>query len=292
MNRRLLRRQQTIDEALDAAVAIMEEVGVGGLSMSEIARRMGMRQPSLYKYFPSLHAVYDALFARGLAGSGAAIQAAVAAGPRGVVTIRAAGRALVRWAVENPALAQLLYWRPVPGFAPTSATFAPSVRLMDQLRAAFAAAVRAGELHPKAASAEAPRLFTIVLSGLISQQMANEPGAGFDTGMFTSLTDSALDMFFARYAVPGGPDAAPRTWPTDPGQNNTPRPKRRGDSGPPVAGKEGIDESSQPGTRKFPARPATSADRGHVRPRPRPPARGVRQATATVRHGPERVRAR
>jgi hypothetical protein len=126
-----------------------------------------------------------------------------------VVTIRAAGRALVRWAVENPALAQLLYWRPVPGFAPTAATFASSVRLMEQLRAAFAAAVQAGQLHPGAASDEAPRLFTIVLSGLISQQMANEPGAGYDTGMFTSLTDAALEMFFARYALPGGPDADP-----------------------------------------------------------------------------------
>ena len=209
MNRRLLRRQQTIEEALDAAVAIMEEAGVGGLSMSEIARRLGMRQPSLYKYFPSLHAVYDALFARGVAGTGAAIQAAVAEGPRGVVTIRAAGRALVRWAVDNPALAQLLYWRPVPGFAPTAATFAPSVRLMDQLRAAFAAAVQAGELHPKTATEEAPRLFTIVLSGLISQQLANEPGADYGTGMFTGLTDASLDMFFARYALPGGPDAAP-----------------------------------------------------------------------------------
>jgi AcrR family transcriptional regulator len=209
MNRRVLRRQQTIEEALDAAVAIMEEAGVGGLSMSEMARRLGMRQPSLYKYFGSLHTVYDALFARGLAGTGAAIQAAVAEGPRGVVTIRAAGRALVRWAVENPALAQLLYWRPVPGFAPSAATFAPSVALMDQLRTAFATAVRAGELHPKAVSEEAPRLFTIVLSGLISQQLANEPGAGYDTGVFTSLTDAALDMFFARYAPPGGPDAGP-----------------------------------------------------------------------------------
>jgi hypothetical protein len=81
---------------------------------------------------------------------------------------------------------------------------------MEQLRAAFAAAVQAGELHPSAASDEAPRLFTIVLSGLISQQMANEPGAGYDTGMFTSLTDAALEMFFARYALPGGPDAGPR----------------------------------------------------------------------------------
>ena len=36
-----MRRQQTIEEALDAAVAIMEEAGVGGLSMSEIARSPG-----------------------------------------------------------------------------------------------------------------------------------------------------------------------------------------------------------------------------------------------------------
>jgi AcrR family transcriptional regulator len=198
-DRRALRRQQTISEALDVAVAIMGEAGVGGLSMSEMARRLGMRQPSLYKYFPSLHAVYDALFARGAELSAAAVQAAVEAGPRGVVTIRPAPRALVRWAVGNPALAQLLYWRPVPGFEPTAATFAVSVRLMDQLSAAFAAAVRAGELHPDAASAEAPRLFTIVVSGLVSQQMANEPGAGYETGLFTSLTDAALDMFFARY---------------------------------------------------------------------------------------------
>lgn len=200
-DRRRLRRQQTIEEALDAAVVIMAEAGVGGLSMSEIARRLGMRQPSLYKYFPSLHAVYDALFARGVQRTRAAIQAAVEeAGPRGVVTIRAAARALVRWAVENPALAQLLYWRPVPGFAPTAATFTASERQMGALRAAFAAAVRAGELHPDAASDDAPRLFTIVLSGIISQQLANEPGAAYGTGMFARLTDAALDMFFARYA--------------------------------------------------------------------------------------------
>jgi hypothetical protein len=65
-------------------------------------------------------------------------------------------------------------------------------------------------LHPNAASAEAPRLFTIVLSGLISQQMANEPAADYDTGVFTSLTEAALDMFFARYALPGGTGADPR----------------------------------------------------------------------------------
>ncbi|SRR5712691_7459530 len=209
-DRRLVRRRQTIEEALDAAVAIMEEAGVGGLSMSEIARRLGMRQPSLYKYFDSLHAVYDALFARGLARSDAAVQGALEDGPGGVGTLRVAARAVVRWAVENPALAQLLYWRPVPGFAPTAATFAVSVAQMDQLRAGFAEAAQAGLLHPDAACDQAQRLFTVVLSGVISQQLANQPGASYEAGMFTSLTDAALDMFFARYTPAGGPNADPR----------------------------------------------------------------------------------
>jgi AcrR family transcriptional regulator len=203
-----MRRRQTVEEALDAAVAIMEEAGVGGLSMSEVARRIGMRQPSLYKYFPSLHGVYDALFARGLERSAVAVRAAVAAQPRGLESIRAASRALVRWAVDNPALAQLMYWRPVPGFAPTAETFASSLRMVDQLHATLAAAVRAGVLHPDAATAEAARLYTIVMAGVISQQMANEPGAGYDSGRFTSLTDAALDMFFARYAPPPAATAA------------------------------------------------------------------------------------
>src|SRR5215471_7018832 len=95
-DRRLTRRRQTIEEALDAAVAIMEQAGVGGLSMSEIARRLGMRQPSLYKYFDSLHAVYDAVFARGLERSGAPAQARDEQGSRGERTMRAAAPAVVR----------------------------------------------------------------------------------------------------------------------------------------------------------------------------------------------------
>src|SRR5215510_753994 len=64
-DRRARRRQETIDEILDLAEAIMTEEGVNGLSLAEVARRLGVTSPSLYKYFPSLMAVYDALFARG-----------------------------------------------------------------------------------------------------------------------------------------------------------------------------------------------------------------------------------
>ena len=104
----------------------MHEEGVGALSVSEVARRMGIRGPSLYKYFPSRHALYDALFARGLADQLSAVHSAVRSEPRGVPRIRAGATAVVRWAVEHPALAQLLFWRPVPGFEPSPAAFAPS----------------------------------------------------------------------------------------------------------------------------------------------------------------------
>src|SRR5580704_191737 len=64
-DRRARRRQETIQEILDIATDVMTEEGVNGLSLAEVARRLGVQPPSIYKYFPSLMAVYDALFRRG-----------------------------------------------------------------------------------------------------------------------------------------------------------------------------------------------------------------------------------
>jgi AcrR family transcriptional regulator len=191
------RRFAVIEEALGHALALITEEGVGALSVSEVARRMGIRGPSLYKYFPSRHAIYDALFARGLEEEHAAIYTAAAKAPPGVPRIRAGGAAAVRWAVENPALAQLLHWRPVPGYEPSPSVFASSVDDMAELRAEFAEAVRLGQLTAAAATDESLRLYTIVISGLISQQLANQPGVPFAEGVFTALTPAALDLFFA-----------------------------------------------------------------------------------------------
>jgi len=200
-------------EALDHAEHIIADQGVGGLSVSEVARRMGIRGPSLYKYFPSLHALYDAVFARGLRSEMTAVQDATAAHEPGVPRIRAGGLAVVRWCTENPALAQLLHWRPVPGFEPSPQTFAASIEDMRQLREEFGEAVRRGQLIPSADSDDALRLYTVVLSGVISQQLANQPGATFAEGAFSRLTEQALDLFFDHYRPTGGPNADPRPGP-------------------------------------------------------------------------------
>ena len=91
---------------------------------------MAVQPPSLYKYFDSLNAVYDRLFARGLAGFWSAVDSAVASDTGPTARLRAGVRAGVAWSVGNPALAQLLFWRVVPGFEPSPETFAGSVDQM------------------------------------------------------------------------------------------------------------------------------------------------------------------
>ena len=143
--------------------------------------------------------MYDALFARGLAAEASAVRDAAERAAPGVDQLRAGGVALVRWAIDNPALSQLLHWRPVPGFAPAPETFARSREDNAAARAVFAEAVRLGQLRQEADSVEALRLWTVVLSGVMSQQMANEPGVAFDQGAFSRLTDAAIEMFLSAY---------------------------------------------------------------------------------------------
>ena len=126
-----------------------------------------------------------------------------AAAPGGVETIRRGVRATVRWCVENPELAQLLYWRVVPGFEPSPATFARSRDHAGQLRELLADAVRRKELGSEADSDEAAGLRTGLVSGLVTQQLANEPGTSFERGRFASLTDEALELFFDHYRRTG-----------------------------------------------------------------------------------------
>jgi AcrR family transcriptional regulator len=204
VDRVAIRRQATIEEALDHAERIVAERGAGAVTIAEIARQMGMRPPSLYKYFSSLHGVYDALFARGNARLASYVDDAVGNLDPGLDRLLEATRAIVRWSMLHRGLAPLLFWRPIPGFEPSPASYALAQHLVERSRADLATAARKGELAPHADTDEVFRLFTSLSAGLCSQQMANEPDATYESGLFTSLTDEALDMFVQRYATPPG----------------------------------------------------------------------------------------
>src|SRR5688572_1164471 len=133
LDRRQRRRQETIAEVLDIAAEIMVEQGVVGLSVGEVARRMGIRPPSLYVYFPSKHAMYDALFARGaqllVDHMRADSDADDVEGRTFDDVLLHASEVFVRWSIEHPAYTQLLFWRPVPGFTPSEEAYAPAVEI-------------------------------------------------------------------------------------------------------------------------------------------------------------------
>jgi AcrR family transcriptional regulator len=197
--RRQRRRRETIDEIRQAALEAMSEVGVAGMSLSDVARRIGIRPPSLYVYFPNKLALYDDLFALGFRRMNENLERARDPTRRGLDVLRHGMQAYIRWCVANPVLAQLMFWRPVPGFQPSDESYRLSVANVEFMGAAIAEVVAAGGLSEAALSQEALALLSVVGAGLISQQLANDPSASFTEGRFSRYAGEALDMWIAKY---------------------------------------------------------------------------------------------
>jgi len=201
-DRRARRRQETIDEILDIAVAIMSEEGVNGLSLSEVARRLGVQPPSIYKYFPSLLAIYDELFLRGQRVHLDVLRDAMASADPGLDALIAGLEASGRWLLANRAVADLLFWRPVPKFEPSPEAMAISQEMVDLQRAALGDAVAARQLGPGADSDEAVFLISTLIIGVLSQAFANEPDLEWGTGRFTPLFPKLMRLLAAVYPPP------------------------------------------------------------------------------------------
>lgn len=184
-DRRARRRQETIEEILDIARDVMTEEGVNGLSLAEVARRLGVQPPSLYKYFPSLMAIYDALFLRGQLENLAEMRRGMVGAEPGLDALIAGLEASGRWALRNRAVAELLFWRPVPSFHPSDEAFAPSVEMVELQRRALAVAVAAGQLGPDANDEDAVYVVSTLIVGVLSQAFANEPDLPWGEGRFT-----------------------------------------------------------------------------------------------------------
>ncbi|TFV90521.1 TetR/AcrR family transcriptional regulator [Blastococcus sp. CT_GayMR16] len=200
-DRRQRRRQETIKQVLDVAVEVMADQGVAGLTLGEVARRMGIRPPSLYVYFDSKNALYDALFERGWAELLTTMRAVWerAASQSPSEAFLSFSIAFVRWAVEHPAYAPLMFWRPVPGFAPSEQAYAAAIEIQRLARQFLGDMQRRGGLRPDADLESAYRTWTSVTSGVMTQQLSNAPAEPFDTGTFTSTLPDVVAMWLAHY---------------------------------------------------------------------------------------------
>lgn len=178
------RHKATRAEILAAAWEIARERGLAELTLRDVATHVGMRAPSLYSYFPSKMAIYDAMFGQAWSDYVTAVDEAeprLPSAPRDA--LKAIARQFFDFSVADLARHQLMNQRVIPGFVPSPASYAPAVEVLERGRAHLA---RLG-----VEGAEKLDLFTALLGGLVNAQQANDPGGD----RWSRLVDDAMDMF-------------------------------------------------------------------------------------------------
>ncbi|MGB9012641.1 MAG: TetR/AcrR family transcriptional regulator [Aeromicrobium sp.] len=184
------RRESTRREILDAAWAVARESGLATLTLRDVASRVGMQAPSLYSHFASKNAIYDGMFRQAweeFESSSLAVDAALPAHPR--AAFKQTMRHFFEFAVADLARYQLMNQRILVDFEPTTEAFAPSVRVVER-------SVQFGQAV--GISVEDHLIVIALVSGLINQHYANDPGG--DT--YAGLLDRSIDMWADAVGLP------------------------------------------------------------------------------------------
>jgi AcrR family transcriptional regulator len=161
------RRQAKVATIVAAAWGLARMNGIGAVSLRALAREVGMRQPSLYEYFDSKHALYDAMFAD---GNRQLLERLEALPPdqdprRALKTFM---RTLADFALEDPARHALLFQRPIPGYEPGPEAYPHAEQVLGRAVGLMAAA---GVDDPGDVDC-----IVAVVGGLIDAQTSNDPG--------------------------------------------------------------------------------------------------------------------
>src|SRR5688572_13504594 len=115
-DRRTERHAATRAEIVDAAWEQVRANGLAALSLRDLARAVGMQPPSLYSYFESKNAIYDAMFAQGAQQFVDEQRASLLTSDDPLQSLKATLRFFVRFCAADPARYQLLFQRTIPGF--------------------------------------------------------------------------------------------------------------------------------------------------------------------------------
>jgi AcrR family transcriptional regulator len=169
---------------VDAAWDLARREGIAGLTLRGLARELGIRQPSLYEYFDSKHALYDALFDDGNRQLLERLDALrVPDDPRRAV--KSFMQTFTEFALEDDARRQLLFQRPIPGFEPSPASYARAEQFLDRAVGLLDAAglVNAGDID----------CFVAMVAGLVDAQASNDPGGTRWIRHLDRLIDLHLD---------------------------------------------------------------------------------------------------
>lgn len=188
-DRRAERHAATRVEIVAAAWQLVRAEGLAGLSLRDLAGRVGMRPPSLYSYFGSKAEIYDAMFAEGYQQYLDAYD--TLARPKAKRDrFRVNLRFFVEFATADPARYQLLFQRTIPGFVPSPASMA--LAELAYQRTVVEPLAELGITDGRFAD-----LVTAIGTGLSDQQISNDPGGD----RWLRLVDAAADLLLSHSLV-------------------------------------------------------------------------------------------
>lgn len=160
------RRESRIASIVEAAWNLARTNGIQLVSLRNLATEVGMRQPSLYVYFDSKNALYDAMFADGNRQLLATLDALdLPDDPRAALKLYLG--TFAAFAVADPARNSLLFRRVIPGFEPTPESYAVAQQALAQIVKVMNAAgvTDDGDVD----------CLVAVTAGLIEAQLSNDP---------------------------------------------------------------------------------------------------------------------
>lgn len=150
-SRRALTRASTREEIMETARRQIAENGAATLSLREIARRMNVTAPALYRYFKSRDEIIAALAATAYASFADTLQAACDAAPADDHKQRflAIGLAYRKWALAHPQDYMLIFGTPIPDFKDSMEIVVPEARrALGVLMSVINDAWQAGAFNP------------------------------------------------------------------------------------------------------------------------------------------------
>jgi AcrR family transcriptional regulator len=180
----------------------MREEGVAALNLNEVARRVGMKTPSLYEYFSGKLAVYDALYLEGVRLYGEHRFKLKEQTLNFWEIVEQAIYHYLTFAYRNPDLYYLVFERPVPEFVPSEESMVESRKLLGNLNPIFQEALDKGVIKTDLAVEAIRDIFILVLHGLTSMHMANEPDLPPGQGRFGSLIPAITAMLKTAWQNP------------------------------------------------------------------------------------------
>jgi AcrR family transcriptional regulator len=168
------RRQNARTDLLATAWEMVREGGWGALSLRKLAHRAGIT-------------ILDAMFGEAAESFAQANAELLPYGTPEQQLVAHAHR-FAAFCTSDVVRYQLLFQRLIPGFSPSPESYVPAVRALDSARQRLE---HAGVRDPRHLD-----LWTALMTGLVDQQISNDPGGD----RWIGLIDDVVAMFLAHCA--------------------------------------------------------------------------------------------